>query len=207
MIEESKQLISALGLPFIQAPSEAEAQASYMCKNNDVDYVGSSDYDCLIYEAPKLVTNLTLSQRKRMPNGQTVKISPSVIELKEVLKTLDINQEQLLILSILTGTDYNPKGIHGIGPKKALKLVKETNDYDKMFKELNPEFNWKEIYDTFKKMKINNKYELKWSPIDREKVMKILVDEHDFNPERVEKTLNDLTKSNKPKEQKTLGEF
>ncbi len=207
IIKESKELISALGLPWMQAPSEAEAQASYICKKGDVDYVASSDFDCLLYGAPKLLTNLTLSQRKRLPSGQTVKIAPYVIELKDVLKSLEINQEQLFILAILIGTDYNPKGIHGIGPKKALKLVKENKDYGTMFKELNADFDWKEVYDTFKKMPIDKKYKLEWKLVDADKVKKILVDEHDFNPERVEKTLAAVTNVKKEQGQKTLGDF
>lgn len=207
IIEESKELLSALGLPWIQAPSEAEAQASWMCKKGDVDYVASSDYDCLIYEAQELITNLTLSQKRRLPSGQIIKITPYTIKLNDVLKHLDITQEQLLILSILVGTDYNPKGIPGIGPKKALKLVKERKDYGKMFEELKADFDWKEVYNTFKMMPVDKKYELKWKPINPEAVKKILVDEHNFNAERVEKTLNALMNISKKPGQKTLGDF
>ncbi|MDP2906310.1 MAG: flap structure-specific endonuclease, partial [Nanoarchaeota archaeon] len=52
MIDEAKELLNLMGMPVIQAPSEAEAQASYMCKQGDVWAVASSDYDCLIYGAP-----------------------------------------------------------------------------------------------------------------------------------------------------------
>ena len=207
MIEESKELVSALGLPWIQAPSEAEAQASYMCKNNDVDYVASSDYDCLIYGATKLLTNLTLSQKRKLPSGGTVAIAPYVVELKEVLKTLGISSEQLLMLSILVGTDYNPKGISGIGPKKALKLVKEHKDYGKMFSELNAEFNWKEVYNTFRNMSIEKKYKLEWKPVDADKLKELLVERHDFNEERDKKTLSSLIKIKKQPGQKTLGDY
>ena len=178
-----------------------------MCKKGDVDYVASRDFDCLLYSAPKLVTNLTLSQRRRLPSGQTIKISPYVIELKEVLKTLGLNQKQLLVLAILIGTDYNPKGILGIGPKKALKLVKENKDYNKMFMGLNADFDWREVYETFEKMPVEKKYALKWGSVDAEKVKKILVDEHDFNMDRVEKTLSSLTNVKKERGQKTLGDF
>jgi len=207
IIEESKELISALGLPYLQAPSEAEAQASYLCKNKDVDFVASSDFDCLIYQAPRLLTNLTLSQRKKLPSGDTVKISPYVIELQDVLKTLSINNEQLLILSILIGTDYNPKGILGIGPKKALKLVKECKDYNKLFSDLNADFDWKEVYNTFKNMPVDKKYKLTWKPIEYDKIIELLVEKHDFNPERVEKVVSSLTKTRKQQDQKTLGDF
>ena len=44
MIEESKQLIKALGLPIVQAPSEGEAQAAYMANKGDVFATVSQDF-------------------------------------------------------------------------------------------------------------------------------------------------------------------
>lgn len=207
IIKESKELLSLLGLPCIQSPSEADAQAAYLCKKGDVDYIASSDYDCLIHGAPRLITNLTLSQKRRMPSGEVVKISPCVIELKDVLKKLEISHEQLTMLSILVGTDYNPKGIQGIGPKKALKLVKQYDNYNKMFSDLKADFDWKEVYNAFKKMPVEKNYSLKWKQVDAEKINDLLVNRHDFNPERVEKVLLSLTRTKKETGQKTLGEF
>ena len=195
MFEETKELLQAFGLPILQAPSEAEAQCSYLAKNKDVDYVGSSDYDALLYEAPLIVRNLTVSQRRKI-GSSSVKIYPEIIELKQVLEELKITQEQLLILAILTGTDYNPGGIKGIGPKKALKLIKENNNYDKIFKDLNSEFDWNEIYDTFKNMQVEKNSKLKWSPINKEKVKEILIEKHEFNQERIDKMLSQF-KDNK----------
>jgi len=196
MQEETKELLKAFGLPILQSPSEAEAQCSYLCKNKDVDYVGSSDYDSLLYEAPLIVRNLTVSQRRKLPNGSSIKISPEIIELSQVLKELKISHEQLLILAILTGTDYNPGGIKGIGPKKALKLIKENKDYNKIFQELNAEFDWKEIYNTFKNMQVEKNIKLKFNQINKEKVKEILVERHEFNKERIDKMLSQF-KDNK----------
>ncbi|MBS3140548.1 hypothetical protein J4405_00215, partial [Candidatus Woesearchaeota archaeon] len=84
----------------------------------------------------------------------------------------------------------------GIGPKKALKLIKENNNYDKIFQDLNPEFDWNEIYNTFKNMQIEKKYNLKWNPINKEKVKEILIERHEFNQERIEKMLSQF-KDNK----------
>lgn len=207
IIKEAKELIDALGLPYVQAPSEAEAQASYMCKKGDVDYVVSSDYDCLLYKAPRLLTNLTLSQKRRMPSGEVVKIAPYLIEYSDVLWNLGINHEQLVILSILIGTDYNPRGVAGIGPKKALKLVKEYNDYGKMFSDLKADFDWREVYSTFGNMPVEKKYELKWRHIDTGRIKKILVEDHDFSLERVENTLSKISRVKKDIGQRILGDY
>ena len=106
---------------------EAEAQAAFMAERKDVYAVGSSDHDALLFGAPYLIQNLTLAQKKKLPSGAYIKIQPEMIVLKDILEDLKINQDQLIILGIMIGTDYNRKGIFRVGAKKALKLVKENN--------------------------------------------------------------------------------
>jgi len=108
IIEESKTLLKHLGLPLIQAPSEAEAQASFMCKNNDVWAVSSSDHDCMLYKCPRIIQNLTLSSRKKLPNSSYIPITPELVELEKVLNSLGLDNEKLLSAAILVGSvDYN----------------------------------------------------------------------------------------------------
>ena len=203
MCEESKELLLALGLPVIQAKSEAEAQAAFLCKRGSVWAVASSDFDNLVYGAPRMIQSLTLSDKRRTPSGY-VMITPSIIYLQDLLKELDLTQEQLLTLAILVGTDYNPGGVKGIGPKKALKLVKENATPEEVFKKIPIEFDWKEIRDTFRNMPVED-VDLEWKPINEKKVYKILVDDYNFNAERVQKVLEKLTK--KGSDQRTLGDF
>jgi flap endonuclease-1 len=205
MVDETKELIQALGLPVIQAPSEAEAQCAFLNERGDVDFIGSSDYDSLLYGAPKIVRNLTLSTRKRLPSGIYVSINPELIELNDVLNNLGINQDQLMVLAILVGTDYND-GVPKIGPKTALKLVKQYHDFEELFKAVNADFNWKQIYATFKNMPIIKNYKLKWTNPDLEKVKEILVTRHDFNEERVNKNLERIFKI-KPKTNESLNKW
>ncbi|MBI2663510.1 flap endonuclease-1 [Candidatus Woesearchaeota archaeon] len=204
---ESKELINYLGIPTIQAPSESDAQIAFMCEKGDVWACASSDMDVLIYGAPRLVTNLTVSQRKKLPSGSTISINPELIELEKVLRNLEINQDQLLALAILVGTDYNKLGVKGIGPKTALKLVKQFKNFDKIFKEVEADFNWKEVYAVFKSMPIMKNYQLKWQAPDEEKIIKLLVDKHDFSEDRVKKTLEKLNNSKSKQSQKGLGDF
>ncbi|MEK6835331.1 MAG: flap endonuclease-1 [Nanoarchaeota archaeon] len=206
MIEESKELIKYLGLPVIQAPSEAEAQAAFMNERGDVDYVGSTDHDALLYGAPRLVRNLTVSQRRKVASGAYVNISPEVIELNQVLTNLDINQDQLIALAILVGTDYN-EGVPRVGPKTALRLVKQYKNFNDLFKEAKADFNWKQIYATFKNMPIIKNYKLKWEHPDVENILKLLVDRHEFNQERVQKNIDRIINIKKTHEQNSLTKY
>ena len=206
MVQESKELIKALGIPVIQSPQEADAQISFMCERQDVNFAASSDMDCLLHNCPRLIPNLTLSQTRKLPGGKFVYIQPHLIELKEVLNHLKINQDQLIVMGILTGTDYNPKGVHGIGPKKALNLVQQYKNFDKLFSEIETDFNWKEIYAIFKSMPVMKNYQLKWTSVNEEKVKEILVEEHDFSEERINKALEKIP-GKEIKQQKYLGDF
>ncbi len=199
--EESKEFIEALGLPVIQAPSEAEAQASFMAEKGDVYAVVSQDIDSLLYSTPILIRNLTVASKKRV-RGTYIKINPEIYDLKHVLDTLEINQDQLLALSILVGTDFNPKGVHRIGPKTALKLVQEHKSFEKIFANVEADFNWKKVYATFKSMPIMKNYQLKWKEPNLEKIQDIL-QKHDFSEERINKLLDRL----KPKPQKNLDKW
>lgn len=194
MINESKELMQAMGLPIIQAPAESDAMGAFMCEKGDVYAVASSDYDSLLFGAPRMITNLTLSQRRRLPSGAIIKISPELIDLKENLQNLKISQDQLIVLGILIGTDYNPKGVPRIGPKTALKLVNQYKNFDTLFKEVKADFNWKQIYAIFKSMPIMKNYQIKFSQPNPTKIVKLLVDKHDFSEERVNKTLSLLLK-------------
>lgn len=207
MIAEAKELVFAFGLPAIQAPSEAEAQASLICRKGDAWAVASQDYDALVYSAPKIIQNLTLAEKRKLPNGTMVKVYPSLIELKQALAALELNEEQLLWLSVLVGTDFNPGGVKGIGPKKALKIVKECRDVNEVIKAANPEFDFKQVIDVFREMEVNKDYAIEFSDVDEEKIRKILIDKHQFSEERVESGLEQLRMQKEEKKQTSLFSF
>ena len=213
MIEEAKKLISALGLPIVQAPSEGEAQTAYMAKRGDAYASVSQDYDNLIFGCPTLVRNLSIEgKRKKTGKFGYEMVKPEIILLSEVLKKLEVNLEQLIVIAILVGTDYNPGGIKGIGPKKALKLVKEESNFEDIFKKAEwskqyPDLEWKEIFDTIKNIAVTNEYKLEWKRIDEEAVTKLLVEEHDFSAERVKIKLEKLRELKDKVAQKGLGSF
>ncbi len=213
MIEEAKKLVEAFGLPVIDAPSEAEAQASFIVKNSDAFALATNDADALLFEAPRIVRNLNMAGKKKKTNKLSYEtINPDLINLEENLKHLGINQEQLIALAMLIGTDYNSGGIKGIGPKTALKMVKEyRNNFDNLFNAAKWDnffdFSWHEVFDLIKNIPVNKNYHLKWKGIEEDKMIELLVDRHDFSGERVRSQLQELTKSQKSKSQKGLGEF
>lgn len=213
MVEEAKKLIKGLGLPVVQAPSEGEAQAAYMVNKGDAFAIISQDYDSLLYGAERTIQNLSVSAKRKMKGSvayQTIK--PSMIKLSENLNKLGVDKDQLIVLSILVGTDYNIGGIKGIGPKNALKLVKQYgSDFDDLFKEngweKNFDFPWTDVYYTFKKMALTDEYELKWGFPDEKRLKGLLVEEHDFSEERFESTIKKLMKDKEERKQKGLEEF
>jgi len=212
MVDEAKELISLLGLPVVQAPSEGEAQAAYMVKNNRGFAAGSQDFDSLIHGATKLVRNLSISGRRKKNKVGYETVNPELIDLSQNLNNLGIDQDQLLTMAMIIGTDYNPGGIKGIGPKNALKLVKQhKSNLDSLFKETkwddNFDFPWSEVYDLIKNLPTTNNYELKWNTINNENVKKMLVDKFEFSEQRVENTLEKLKKEAEGKKQKSLGDF
>ncbi|MBI4150381.1 flap endonuclease-1 [Candidatus Woesearchaeota archaeon] len=213
MVVEARKLLEALGLPVIQAPSEGEAQAAYMVNHGDAYAEVSQDFDCLLFGVPRLVRNLSISERKKLPGKlayQTVK--PEFIELHENLKSWGIHQDQLIALGMLVGTDFNPDGVKGIGQKNALKLVKEyKTDFDALFSKVEWDkhfpFPWQEVFDLLKHMPVTKEYSLKWKEPDRDKIIKLLCDEHDFSYERVSSTLENLQAAKSKHQQKGLGDF
>jgi len=195
MIEESKKLLDAMGIPWLQAPSEGEAQCSYMCKKGDVWAAGSQDADSLLFGSPILVKNLSISGRRKVPKKEAyVEIKPEIIELKKVLETLGINQKQLILIGMLIGTDYNPGGVKGFGPKKSLELVKENKTLSSVLKkvEWTSEIDAEEIFNFFTEPPITGKYSFEWDEPNPDKILKFMSDEHDFSRERIEKGVEKL---------------
>lgn len=218
MLEEAKEVIRALGLPIVQAPSEGEAQAAYLARKGDAYASVSQDYDNLIFNSPRLIRNLSIEgRRKKAGKLGYEKVNPEIIELKDVLSNLGINLDQLIVLAILMGTDYDPGGIKGIGPKTALKMVKEMdgkgiNDFQAIFDKVEwkkhyPDLDWKEIFDTIKQIPVTDDYKLEWKPIDEKKLVHLLVEEHNFSEERVRGKIEKLKEIKKELSQKGLGSF
>ncbi len=203
MIQESKELLEAMGIAIVQAPGEGEMQCSALVKDGEAYAVGSQDYDSLVVGG-RLIQNLTLARQRKTRSG-IIYISPEIIEYEKTLNFLGIDADQLISLAVLVGTDFNPGGVKGIGPKKALALVKEKRYPVAIFRTLEGklDFDWQEVFKIFKKPNVA-KIKVQFPKLNRERVKKILVSEHDFSLERVEKHLNKLGEIKKQSAQRKL---
>lgn len=204
MAEESKELLEAMGVAVVQAPGEGEMQCAKLVKDGEAFAVGSQDYDALVVGGDRLIQNLTLSRRRKTVSGY-IDISPEVIEYKAVLNELSVDPDQFICLAILVGTDFNPGGVRGMGPKKALVLVKQKKYPVQIFKEVEHQldFNWQDVFEIFKKPNVKS-MKLSFPKLSEEAIKRILVEEHDFSLERVEKQFEKLHEVKKKGEQRTL---
>jgi flap endonuclease-1 len=115
IVDTTRELLALLDVPVVDAPAEGEAQAARMARAGTVDYAGTEDYDALLFGSP-----LTLRQL-------TSKGDPECMDLDATLSEHDLTWEQLVDVGILCGTDFN-EGVTGIGPKTAVKTVREHGD-------------------------------------------------------------------------------
>ncbi len=198
MAEDSKRLLDLMGIPWIQAPSEGEAQAAHLVKREDADYCASQDYDSLLFGAPRFVRNVTISGRRKLPRKKVyIEVVPEIVELEQVLKECGITYEQLIDVGILIGTDFNPEGIKGLGPKTALKLVREHGSLENALPHIkNAEFpvEPQRIREIFLHPKVTDNYKIEWKEPDAEDVINFICRERDFSEKRVRKTLEKMRK-------------
>lgn len=212
IIQESKDLLEALGVPVIQAPGEGEAEAALLARSGRVWATASQDYDSLLYGTPYLIRNLTLARKRKTAAGIYVDVDIELVDFQKVLNKLEIDKDQLICLAILVGTDYNPGGVKGLGQKKALEIVQKYKFPVKIFEHVKNMdkydfiFDWQEVFKQFHEYKISTGKEIIFKKVNEERVKEILLD-HDFSEKRVDSGLERLRKFEEDQKQKGLSEF
>ena len=197
MLDDAKHLLELLGIPYVQAPSEGEAQAAFMASKGDVWACASRDYDSILFGAPRLLRFLTISGVEFLPSkGTTRPIKPELIDSQDSLQEIGLSREQLVDLAILIGTDFN-KGVRGIGPKKALKLVRQYGSLNNVPSAIKSELpsNFEEIRSFFLSPPVAKEYSLAYSRLREEELYHFLVNERNFAKERVSKVVERIKKS------------
>ncbi len=201
MVKQSKRLLEAMGVPWVQAPAEGEAQAAYMTARGDAWASASQDYDSLLFGSQRLLRNLAISGKRKLPGKEAyIDVKPELIELGKLLSKLGLTREQLITIGILVGTDFNPEGVPGVGVKKALQIVKAYGEPEKLFKSLPKSYfpiEPMEIYRFFLNPPHTDEYRLEWREPSEELITKMLVNEHDFSQSRVKTAFERLIKSYK----------
>ena len=182
MIAEARTLLRLMGIPTVQAPSEAEAQAAHMAAANAVWASGSKDYDSLLFGAARVVRFLTISGKEFLPSQGVMRpIVPELIELERLLSTLGITRAQLVDLAMLVGTDFK-----GIGPKKALKLVREYGAIERMPDEIQHALEDIDgVRQIFLSPDVTDDYDLTFGEPDFAAIVDFLCGDREFSEQRV----------------------
>ena len=210
MVEDAKRLLTLMGIPWVQAPQEGEAQAAFMAASGSVHASASQDYDSLLLGAPRLLRNLAITGRRKLPGrADYAEVVPEMIELEAMLSANGISREQLVWLAILVGTDFN-EGVKGIGPKKALKLVKECGSLDEAVRKSGGDFEVEpaEVEKLFLSPEVERGYALDFGVPDARAITDFLVTEYDFSRERVENAAKSFAgKMAEASQQSRLGDW
>lgn len=187
MVDDAKHLLGLLGIPWVQALGEAEAQAAHMAMKGDVWASASKDYDSLLFGAPRLVRYVTIGGREFLPSkGAARRLEPEIIDLHEFLGQYGLTRAQLVDLAILVGTDFN-RGIRGIGPKTALRLITAHGSLEGLPPEIGGKLpaNVNEIRRIFLEPEVSDDYAVRWGNLNEEELYRFLCDEQGFSESRV----------------------
>lgn len=198
LLKSAEELVRLMGVPVVHAPSEGEAQAAHMVITGVADYVGSQDFDSLLFGSKMLVRNLAITGRRKLPGKKAyVEVNLEEISLEETLRSLSITREQLIDIALLVGTDYT-EGIKGIGPKRALELARKGMSLEEILREYGEDparlQTYYEAKEFFLNPRVKDVGELEWRDIDQEGVLRFLHDEHDFSLDRVVKAVEEVKK-------------
>jgi flap endonuclease-1 len=206
-VEDCRKLLTLMGVPYVDAPCEAEAQCCALVKSGKVYAVGTEDMDALTFGGDVLLRHLTFSEARKMPIKE--------FHLNKILDGLNFSQEQFIDLCILLGCDYCDT-IRGIGPKRALDLIREHKTIENVLEKLDkdkypvPE-NWlyKEARELFKNPVVLDTadLDLKWSDPDEEGIVQYMCKEKGFSEDRMRNGVKKIIKSRNTGTQVRLDSF
>ncbi|MCL4373814.1 MAG: flap endonuclease-1 [Candidatus Marsarchaeota archaeon] len=218
IVKSAKDLLDLMGIGYVNAPSEGEAQASYMCRKGFVYATASQDYDTMLFASPVVIRNLTFSGRRKLPNKNVyVNVEPEMVSLEDTLNGLKLTQRQLIWVGILLGTDFN-SGIKGIGPKTAIKIVKSVSSMAELKSVVSSKYGQEfdvapeEVEALFMKPEVKDlsgeeMQKLASKIPNRANLVKFLCDDHGFSRERIEKYAGILEQSETALRQKTITKW
>ena len=209
MVDDSKHLLSLFGIPYVQAPSEGEATAASLTNTGQAFAAASQDYDSVLFGAKQLVRNFTNSGRRKLPSKNTyIEVIPEIIDYKKNLESLKLTREELVDVGILIGTDFNPNGFERIGPKTAIKLIKENGKLENISKiqEQLERIDYNTIRKIFLEPEIAKVDKIEFDDVDYDGIAEYLSNERNFSRERVDASLNRLRK-NLEKKRHTLEQW
>ena len=210
LIDAFIEMLHYFRLPFLIAPFEAEAQCVAI---TGTDGVISDDSDCLLFGAQTVYKGFFGGNNKRIRTGI------SKIEMVNVTEKSGLTRNKLIVLAHLLGCDYCA-GIEGIGPKRALELVRQVQSDEPMeslqnLVELSENhdqkyYNWlkNKIPDNFLDSRISQAFlnpivtpksvsDMRWGTVDGDNLERFMTINAKWSREKTLKYLNDIEKKNK----------
>ncbi|CAG8556086.1 11766_t:CDS:10, partial [Dentiscutata heterogama] len=205
--DECKKLLNLMGIPYVEAPCEAEAQCAALAKAGKVYAAASEDMDTLTFSTPVLLRHMTYSEAKKVPINE--------IHLNKILEGLQFSMDQFIDLCILLGCDYC-ESIKGVGPQRAVELIRKyktlegiINNIDTKKYPIPEDWQYDEARELFRNPEIldPNDIEIKWKDPDVNGIVEFLVREKGFSEDRVRKGVEKLSKNLKAATQGRLDSF
>jgi len=197
MVNDAKYLLDLLGIPWIQAPSEGEAQAAFMVEQGQAYCVAGKDYDSLLFGSPRLARFVAVQSKEFLPSKGRYRLShPETIDTEENLKLLGLSQKQLIDAAILVGTDFN-EGVKGIGPKKAVAAIGKYGALESLPGPIRDQLpsNYAQVRDVFLIPEVDEAIKITRKRPDVDAAVRFLCGDRDFSEDRVRKALDRLPKA------------
>ena len=206
-MSDCKKLLRLMGVPVVEAPTEAEAQCALLVKSGKVYATATEDMDALTFQSSRLLRHMTFSEARKMPIQEFI--------YERVLDELEMTHEQFVDLCILLGCDYCDS-IRGIGPKRAFELIKQHKNIEEILKHLDmkkytvpKDWVYKEARDLFLTPDVTAAEDvtLKWSDPQEEDIVEFMVKEKGFNEDRIRNGVKKIIKSGQQSTQGRLDDF
>jgi flap endonuclease-1 len=204
-VDECKRLLDLMGIPYVQAPCEAEAECAALCRAGKADATATEDMDALAHATPVLLRHLSYSAA----GGRDV-IS---IDFAKVLQETGLTREQFVDFCILCGCDYC-ETIHGIGPKKAYELIQQKGTIEEIIESLDtnkfqvPEdFDYMNARRLFFEHEVDTDMTIQWRKPDLDGMLEFMCDQKGFARQRIENAVKNLIKAKETKRQQRMDQF
>ena len=206
-MSDCKKLLRLMGIPVVEAPTEAEAQCALLVKSGKVYATATEDMDALTFHSSRLLRHMTFSEARKMPIQEFV--------YDRVLSELEMSHEQFVDLCILLGCDYCDS-IRGVGPKRAFDLIKQHKSIEEILKHIDTkkytipqDWVYKEARSLFLTPDVTpaENVVLKWTDPNEEEIVEFMVQQKGFNEERIRNGVKKIIKSRQQSTQGRLDDF